>query len=38
LPSTQKNYLDYVGECKWPTLSFFFSQPVLPEEINSEIL
>jgi hypothetical protein len=37
LPSSQKHYLDYVGECKSPTLSFF-SQPVLPEEINSEIL
>ena len=37
LPIPQKNHLDYVDECKSPISSFFF-QPVLPEELRSEIL
>ena len=33
----QKHHLDYVDKCKSPISSFLF-QPVLPEELLSEIL
>ena len=37
LPIPQKHHLDYVDKCKSPISSFLF-QPVLPEELLSEIL
>ena len=37
LPIPQKHHLDFVNKCKSPISSFFF-QPVLPEELLSEIL
>ena len=37
LPIPQKHHLDFVNKCKSPISSFFF-QPVLPEELMSEIL
>ena len=36
-PIPQKHHLDYVDKCKSPISSFLF-QPVLPEELLSEIL
>ena len=35
--SETKHHLDFVNKCKSPISSFFF-QPVLPEELLSEIL
>ena len=37
LPIPQKHHLNYVDKCKSP-ISFFLFQPVLPEELQSEIL
>ena len=37
LPIPQNHHLDYVDKSKSPISSFFF-QPVLPEELRSEIL
>jgi hypothetical protein len=37
LPSSHHHYLDYVSKCKSPASSFYH-QPVLPEDINLEIL
>jgi hypothetical protein len=37
LPSSHHHYLDYVNKCKSPASSFYH-QPVLPEDINLEIL
>ena len=36
-PIPQKHHLDYVDKCKSP-ISYFLFQPVLPEELLSEIL
>jgi hypothetical protein len=37
LPSSHHHYLGYVSKCKSPASSFYH-QPVLPEDINLEIL
>ena len=37
MPSSDKNYFDYMSKCKSPASSFYFT-PILPEEIHLEIL